>query len=104
MRGTTFKAGAAETRGRKRVYSKRSVLKMDNTRKRLIKSVGGEREVHWKEIMKQARVTKAHPTTTADICLHWTSQLFGATCAAQLSRQVLQKHEVASVSTPSVRF
>ena len=65
MRGTTFKAGAAETRGRKRVYSKRSVLKMDNTRKRLIKSVGGEREVHWKEIMKQARVTKAHPTTTA---------------------------------------
>lgn len=65
MRGKTFKAGAAETRGRKRVYSKRAVLKMNKTRKQLIRSAGGEQEVHWDHIVKQARVTKAHPTTTA---------------------------------------
>ena len=52
MRGTTFKVGVLETRGRKRVYSKRAVLKMNKTRKQLIKTIGGDREVHWKEIVK----------------------------------------------------
>ena len=65
MRGTTFKVGVLETQGRKRVYSKRAVLKMNKTRQQLIKTIGGDREVHWKEIVKQARVAKAHPTTTA---------------------------------------
>ena len=65
LRGKTFKAGAVEARGRKRIYSKRAVQKMNKVRKQLIRSVDSEQEVHWGEIVKKARVAKAHPTTTA---------------------------------------
>jgi hypothetical protein len=65
LRGLTHRVDKQETRGRKRVYSRKNVSKMNRERKALIKKAAGEYEVHWDDIMKKARVPKADPTTAA---------------------------------------
>lgn len=61
----THTENQAETRGRKRTYSRRSVLAMDKARKILIEKADGEEEVHWPHIQKKARAKEAHRTTIA---------------------------------------
>lgn len=63
MSGKTHLQGRRETRGRKRLFNKRTVLKMNRVRKNLIKEAGGEYEVTWKDILKKARVRRGHRST-----------------------------------------
>ena len=61
VRGRTYKRGRKETRGRKAKWSTANVRKVNSVRKRLLKKAKGEGEVHWKDVIKKARV----PTTDA---------------------------------------
>ena len=61
----TYKRGSAETRGRKRKLTKRHVLKLNTTRKKLIKEAKGEREINWKEVIGKSRVPKVSPQTAS---------------------------------------
>ena len=63
LKGKTYKRSQKETRGRKRKFTKRMVLKMNSVRKNLIKKAENEREVRWADIQKRARAPKAHRTT-----------------------------------------
>ena len=56
-------AGAPEQRGRKRALASRGVKALNATRKKLIKKSKGEYEVHWKDVIKKARVTTVHRST-----------------------------------------
>lgn len=62
-KGSTHLLGRAETRGRKKVLGKRAIRAMNKTRKELIKKAKGQYEVHWKDVIKAARVQKVHRTT-----------------------------------------
>ena len=66
MAGKTFKLGVAETRGAKRKLSKRNVRRLNTVRKDLIKKAKGEREVHWQDIIKAARVPQVSPKTARE--------------------------------------
>ena len=59
VKGITYKRGMVETRGRKPIYSKRQVSKMNTVRKHLLKKAKGEREVRWSDIQRVARVPNA---------------------------------------------
>ena len=63
--GSTFQRGAAEKRGRKKKLSPKNVRHINITRKSLIKEAKGEREVHWGEIIKKARVPNVDATTAS---------------------------------------
>ena len=63
LRGITHQQGRPETRGRKRILSIRAVKALNTTRKQLIKQANGEYEVHWKDVIKKARVMKVHRST-----------------------------------------
>ena len=52
LKGLSYRRGVKETRGRKPVYTRKNVQKMEATRKKLIKKVDGNREVCWKDIQK----------------------------------------------------
>jgi hypothetical protein len=65
LKGDTFRRGVVEKRGRKKKLSTKNVKKMNTVRKTLIKEAKGEREVHWGDILKKARVPKAHRTTVS---------------------------------------
>lgn len=65
LKGNTYKRGVAETRGAKKVLTRANALALNRARKDLIKKAGAEREVHWKDIMRAARVPKVDPTTAA---------------------------------------
>jgi hypothetical protein len=65
LKGKTHRQDQAETRGRKAVYTRKNVLKMEKVRKDLIAKADGNNEVHWGDIMKKARVKKADVTTVA---------------------------------------
>ena len=65
LKGKTYKRGSAETRGRKRKLTKRHVLKLNTTRKKLIKEAKGEREIKWKEVIGKSRVPKVSPQTAS---------------------------------------
>ena len=65
VKGKTWKRAKVETRGRKPSLSKRNLKSMDAARKRLIAKADSEREVHWKDVIKEARVPKVHVTTAA---------------------------------------
>ena len=64
LKGLTFKRGIAETRGRKRAVQAKTLRKLDTTRKSLQKKAKGEKEVHWKDVLRTARV-HVDPTTAA---------------------------------------
>ena len=59
----THQAGAPERRGRKRLFSRVRVKSLNTVRKALIKKAQGEREVHWRDILRSGRVRRGHPTT-----------------------------------------
>ena len=63
LRGLTYKRAKKETRGRKPKLTRKAVIKMNTCRKKLIKSVRGEREVRWDDVRKSSRAPKAHRTT-----------------------------------------
>jgi len=65
LRGLTHPACRRETRGRKTKLSAVRVRRLNVVRKALIKKAGGEREIHWDEIMKKARVDDVHPSTVS---------------------------------------
>ena len=65
IRGSSHKRGSVETRGRKRAFSRRSVLAMDAARRKFIKETKGGRPARWGVIRAKARVPKAHRTTVA---------------------------------------
>ena len=65
LNGTTHKRGIAETRGRKRTYSRRNVLTMNAARRAMIKKTKGTQQVKWSGIRQKARVPRAHSTTVA---------------------------------------
>ena len=55
LNGKTYKRGIAETRGRKRTYSRRNVLTMNAVRRAFIKKTKGTQQVKWSCIRRQAR-------------------------------------------------
>ena len=65
LHGETYRRGMKETRGRKRTLSVANVTTLDRVRKEMIKKAKGEREVHWPEIIKRARVPQVDPSTAA---------------------------------------
>ena len=64
LKGQSFRRGQVETRGRKRKLSRRVVLKLDRTRKELIEKAKNEKEVHWGDVLRRARV-RAHASTAS---------------------------------------
>ena len=65
LKAETHRTDKPETRGRKAIFKRRSVLKMNTVRKSLVKKADGEHEVHRADVMKKARMPKADPTTVA---------------------------------------
>lgn len=65
LKGKTFRRGLPEARGRKPKLTKVAAKRLDASRKVLIKKAKGEKEVHWKHILRAARVPKVHPSTAA---------------------------------------
>ena len=65
LRGLTHPASRKETRGRKTKLTAVRLRRLNTVRKALIKKAGGEREIHWEEIMKKARVNDVHPSTVS---------------------------------------
>jgi hypothetical protein len=65
LKGTTHRQDTKEKRGRPKVFTRRNVLKMEKTRKELIKKADAEWEVHWEDVMKKARVPTADLTTVS---------------------------------------
>ena len=65
VKAKTHRAGVTEKRGRKRILTKRMILKMNRVRKSLYKKAAGEKEVRWKDISKSARAPKTHRSTVA---------------------------------------
>jgi hypothetical protein len=49
--------------GRKKRLTKRNVLALNKARKVLIKQAAGQKEVHWADVIKRARVPKCTSTT-----------------------------------------
>lgn len=65
VRGVTHRRGRAETRGRKREWTTANVRQADKARKELYKKAAGEKEVHWDDVIKKARVPKVHASTAS---------------------------------------
>ena len=65
MKGETFLRGLPETRGRKAKLTRKATKRLDAARKDLIAKAKGEREVHWREVVRAARVPKVHASTAA---------------------------------------
>ena len=60
LKGTRYKRGRVETRGKKKTYTRPMVLRMDAKRKELIKKSNNEREVRWEDIRRGARAPLGH--------------------------------------------
>ena len=65
LKGTTHKRGKEETRGRKRIYSRRNVLSMNAARRKYIKGTKGTKQATWKLVIRKARGPRADATTAA---------------------------------------
>ena len=63
LKGQTYRRAAVETRGRKKSLSRHMVLKMDATRKKLLKRKQGLAEVHWADVVRAAPALKVHRST-----------------------------------------
>ena len=60
-----FRRGLVEKRGRPRRLTPQNVKALDRARKRVLAAAKGEREVHWGEVIKKARVPDARPSAAA---------------------------------------
>ena len=65
LKGKTFKRSRTETRGKKPKLTPQAVEKLNKARLQLQTKAKAEYEVHWKDIIKAARVPKIDPTTAA---------------------------------------
>ena len=65
LKGVTLKRARVETRGGRSILSPRNLRALDAARKRLLKKAQGEYEVHWDDIIREARVPKVDRTTAA---------------------------------------
>ena len=65
LKGKTHKRGMVERRGRKRKLTARNVTTPDKARVEHTQNAEGQREVHWCDIQKKARVPKVHRTTAS---------------------------------------
>ena len=63
IKGSTYKRGPKETRGRKRTYSRKWVISLNVARKKLLSSCAHRQEVCWFDVVKKARSPKAHRST-----------------------------------------
>ena len=63
LKGKVYKRGRVETRGRQPTFSRAMILRMDVTRKKLIKKADNQREVRWNDIRRSARVPHGHRST-----------------------------------------
>jgi hypothetical protein len=64
LKGETFKRGRVETRGRKKLLTRKKLQRINTCRKELIKKANGEKEIRWADVLKAARV-QVHPSTAA---------------------------------------
>lgn len=64
LKGKTYKRGKVETRGRNRALTPAKLRSINAKRKNLIKKAAGQKEIHWADIARAARV-KCDPTTLA---------------------------------------
>ena len=55
LKGKTHKRGVKETRGRKRIYSRRNVLTMNAARRKFIQATKGTKQAKWNLIIRKAR-------------------------------------------------
>ena len=60
LKGETFKRGRVETRGRKKLLTRKKLQRINTCRKELIKKANGEKEIRWADVLKAARV-QVHP-------------------------------------------
>lgn len=65
LKGMTHKRGRSENRGRKKKVSRRNVLSMNATRRKIIKKVKGTRQVKWDEIVHKSRAPSVHRSTAS---------------------------------------
>ena len=65
LKGKSFKRGAIETRGRRRILSTANLRTAERVRKQLIAKADGEAEVHWDDIIRTSRIPHVHRTTLA---------------------------------------
>ena len=65
LKGGTHKRGKEETRGRKRIYSRRNVLSMNAARRKYVKGTKGTKQATWKLVIRKARGPRADATTAA---------------------------------------
>ena len=63
LKGKVYKRGRVETRGRQPTFTRAMILRMDVTRKKLIKKADNQREVRWNDIRRSARVPHGHRST-----------------------------------------
>ena len=63
IQGNTRKRGPKQTRGRKKLYSRQAVLKMDKGRGQLVKKTCNNREVLWGDIRRASGAPAGHRTT-----------------------------------------
>ncbi len=66
LKGTTHKRGPVESRGRPRKLTPKTLQKLSSSRKKLIKQAGGEAEVSYKHIMRDARVSNVAAKTVSE--------------------------------------
>ena len=64
LKGQSYKRGKVETRGRPRTFTLAKLRTINAKRKGIIKKAAGQKEVHWEDIVRAARV-KCDPTTLA---------------------------------------
>ena len=65
LKGQTFKRSGKETRGRPRILTTTNLRTANRARKELIKKAKGEKEIHWRDIVRAARLPPVHRTTLA---------------------------------------
>ena len=63
LKGKVYKRGRVETRGRQPTFTRAMILRMDVTRKKLIKKADNQREVRWNDIQRSARVPHGRRST-----------------------------------------
>ena len=70
LKGKTYRRGLKETRGRPTTYSNAWVRTLNATRKTLLKTTDGDREVRWRDVQKKARAPKVGPLVCLRALIH----------------------------------
>ena len=65
LRGKSHRRSKVETRGRKRIFTRKNVFAMDAARRSMIKKTRGAQQATWTALRTKARVPRADATTVA---------------------------------------